>query len=486
MHTLNSLPWNNRFTSLGQDFYALVKPRILDKNYHWVSFNKQAAKLIDLDPAEKNNPKFLEFCAGGEFPKGCEPLAMLYSGHQFGHYVQQLGDGRAIMLGETQGWELQLKGSGMTPFSRSADGRAVLRSTIREYLCSEAMHGLGIPTTRALCMVGSDEEVCRERIETGAMLLRMAPSHIRFGSFEVFFHRRQFNQLRQLADFVKTNYYPEIDTDLELLTEIIKRTAKLIAQWQLVGFSHGVMNTDNMSILGLTLDYGPFGFLDNYNPHFICNHSDHQGRYAFDQQPHIGLWNLNCLAHAFLPLLDDDPDAAVEKAKSVLQTYQPEFEQAWLKGSCAKLGLQTIKKSDADLMAGLLEIMHKNQVDYTILFRQLSSLKQDDPRQDTKIRDLFLKREDFDHWAVTYRKRLQQEKFGNKQRQAAMNKVNPKYILRNYMAEQAIQKAENGDYSEVDKLLELLQSPYKEQREMQHYAAHPPAWANEISVSCSS
>ncbi len=486
MYKLNTLPWDNRFTTLPSDFYSYVKPRKLEGNPHWISFNKEAAKLIQLDSNEVNNPDFLDFCAGGNYPKACQPLAMLYSGHQFGHYNPQLGDGRAIMLGETQGWELQLKGSGITPYSRSGDGRAVLRSTIREYLCSEAMHYLGIPTTRALCIVGSEENVYREQIETAAMLLRMAPSHIRFGSFEIFFHRQQFDLLRQLANFVKRYYYPYVNDYLNLLTEVVQRTAKLIAQWQLVGFAHGVMNTDNMSILGLTLDYGPFGFLDNYNAHFICNHSDHQGRYAFDQQPYIGLWNLNCLAHAFLPLLDDDPNAAVEKAKSALQQYQPTFQQVWQMGLRQKLGLIHEAATDIDLMADLLVVMQDNQVDYTIFFRRLSLLKQADTSQDSILRELFLKHEDFDAWAIKYRQRLKQERQNDEQRKIAMNMVNPKYILRNYMAEQAIQQAEAGDYSEIDKLLKLLQSPFDEQKDNEHYANHPPAWASEISVSCSS
>lgn len=495
MYSLDTLPWNNRFSRLSKTFYAEVKPTTL-KNAHWVSFNANAAQLINLNPTELNNPDFLDFCSGAAIPTACQPLAMLYSGHQFGHYVSQLGDGRAIMLGETQGWELQLKGSGETPFSRSADGRAVLRSTIREYLCSEAMHHLGIPTTRALAMVNSEEEVCRERIETGAMLLRMAPSHIRFGSFEIFFHRRQLDALHQLAEFVKEHYYPEVlaadKPNLALLKTIIQRTAKLMAQWQLVGFAHGVMNTDNMSILGLTLDYGPFGFLDRYDPHFICNHSDHAGRYAFDQQPAIGLWNLNCLAHAMLPLLSADPDSAVEYAKSALQTYQTTYETAWLDGCREKLGLYQydtdtdIDADDTALMKTLLEILHKNQVDYTRFFRALSGLKTADTRNDTAIRDLFLERNDFDNWVIQYRGRLGHETLNDTQRQTRMNQVNPKYILRNYMAETAIQQAEQGDYTEVERLLKLLQQPYDEQTNNEHYAAEPPQWAQEISVSCSS
>jgi len=485
------LPFDNRFARLPDAFYRRVDPRVLEGKQTMISFNEQAAQLIQLDPQEAQRSDFLTTMAGGTYPKGCEPLAMLYAGHQFGHYVSQLGDGRAIMLGDTQGWELQLKGSGETPFSRAGDGRAVLRSTIREYLCSEAMHGLGIPTTRALCLVGSEEEVCREQIETGAMLLRMSPSHIRFGSFEIFFYRQQFDRLRELADFVLQHYYPEHQTQpqpyLALLADVTKRTAKLIAQWQCVGFAHGVMNTDNMSIIGLTLDYGPFGFLDQYNPSFICNHSDHQGRYAFDQQPSIGLWNMSCLAQAFLPLLADEPDEAVAKAQEVLADYQPIYQQAWLKGMRKKLGLNTEQANDTVLINDLLNAMQQNQVDYPIFFRCLSRLDFTANNSIHPVRDLFLDRQAWDQWASHYQQRLQQESQTTAQRHQAMLQTNPKFMLRNYLAQLAIEQAQQGHYGEIDRLLRLLQNPFAEHKpEDEQYAGHPPTWASEISVSCSS
>jgi hypothetical protein len=366
----------------------------------------------------------------------------------------------------------------------------VIRSTVREYLCSEAMHALGIPTTRALAMLISDEDVYRERLERGALLVRMAPSHVRFGSFEVFFHRRQYEQLKQLADFVLANHYPElqaeVDPYLALLTEIVLRTARLIAQWQLVGFAHGVMNTDNMSILGLTLDYGPYGFLDVYDPSFICNHTDESGRYAFDQQPAVGLWNLNALAHAFLPLLAEEPEAAVEKARYALLQYQPEFDQAWLNGMRAKLGLQQRLANDEALITDLLGNMANNLVDYTIFFRRLGKLSVNPSSQDQALRDLFLERGAFDTWVNDYRQRLMQEISVDVARHTQMNQVNPVYILRNYMAQLAIEKAEANDASEVERLLTLLKTPFTEQADMERYADHPPAWADRISVSCSS
>lgn len=489
MYKLDQLPFSNRFAQLPAHFYARVRPTPLE-HARLFSFNPAAAQLINLDPAEAQHPEFASYFNGERAWQGTHTVSALYAGHQFGSYVQQLGDGRAILLGESQGWELQLKGSGPTPFSRGSDGRAVIRSTVREYLCSEAMHGLGIPTTRALCMLISEEEVYREPIEQGALLVRMASSFIRFGSFEVFFHRRQYEQLRQLADFVLTNYFPELQTQAEpylaLLEAVVKRTAQLMAQWQCVGFAHGVMNTDNMSILGLTLDYGPFGFLDVYDPQFICNHTDTGGRYAFDQQPSVGLWNLNALAHAFLPLLAEDTDEAVEKARSALLQYQPEFDQTWLSGMRAKLGLQQATDGDELLIADLLIKMQQNLVDYSIFFRRLGKLSLQPSATDQVVRDLFLDRSAFDVWVEHYRQRLVQEGSVDAERQVRMNRVNPSYILRNYLAQVAIEQAEAGDASEVERLLKLLQDPFTEQAGMERYADHPPAWADQISVSCSS
>ena len=498
-NTLENLTFDNHFSRLPSDFYRHVTPSPLKKP-HLVSFSTNAAQLIGLDPAEAQRTEFIDYFNGKTLFSDSEPLAMLYSGHQFGQYVSQLGDGRAMMLGEVmhkgQGWELQLKGSGETPYSRSGDGRAVLRSTIREYLCSEAMAGLGIPTTRALCIIGSEEEVCRERIETGAMLLRMAPSHIRFGSFEIFFHRRQFKQLKILADYVIQRYYPDcLDNDnpyLSLLEAVIQRTAKMIAQWQLVGFTHGVMNTDNMSVLGLTLDYGPFGFLDRYDPHYICNYSDYHGRYAFDQQPTIGLWNLNQFAQSLLPLIEQDNslEQAVEKAKAALQGYQPQYENTFGQGMHDKLGLQNNDIFSEKLINDILHKLNENHVDYTRFFSALSMLNTDEKNNqkisDKKIRELFLDPSAFDQWAINYRLSLKQEQRNDASRHKAMKQVNPHYILRNHLAQIAIEKAEQGDFSEVDRLLVLLQKPFIQQQDMENYAERPPVWASKISISCSS
>lgn len=489
------LSFDNTFARLPEGFHARVRPTPLAAT-RLVSISPAAAALLDLAPQSLAQSLAADWIAGNRQWPGTDPVAMCYAGHQFGHYVPQLGDGRAIVLGEVRAadgvhWELQLKGAGLTPFSRDGDGRAVLRSTIREYLCSEAMHALGIPTTRALCLFDSDEEVYRERIERGALLLRMAPSHVRFGSFEVFFYRGQYAQLRRLADYVIGHDFPALrdasQPYLALLREVVDRTARLMAQWQLVGFAHGVMNTDNMSVLGLTLDYGPFGFMEAYDPGFVCNHSDHHGRYAFDRQPSIGLWNLSCLAQAMLPLFDaDDGEAAAEQARDALSGYEPALVAAYSAGMRAKLGLRDAGAGDDDLGARLLSLMAAGGVDYTNLFRDLGALRVDDPTGETPLRDRFVDRAAFDAWAADYRARLRGEGGDDVARRAAMDAVNPRYVLRNYLAQQAIERAEAGDYDEIDRLQTLLSRPFDEQVGMDSYAAEPPDWGRGLEVSCSS
>ncbi|MDR9435971.1 MAG: YdiU family protein [Thiohalophilus sp.] len=483
------LQFDNCFARLPERFYSRVNPTPFDASHHLVSFNPDVARLLGVDPDSVAPDEWIDLISGCCLPNGCEPLAMLYAGHQFGHFVPQLGDGRAILLGEVRNpqggkYDIQLKGSGLTPYSRSADGRAVLRSTIREYLCSEAMHGLDIPTTRALAIVGSDAEVYREQIETGAILARVAPSHVRFGSFEVFYHREQHDAVQQLADYVITEHYPDLaahDTPyVALLEEVVQRTARLIAQWQAVGFTHGVLNTDNMSILGLTLDYGPFGFMEQYQPGYICNHSDFHGRYAFDQQPGIGLWNLNRLAQALIPLM------SVDAAKAALEQYEPLFVDHYLELMHAKLGLKNNDDTTQQLITDLLSAMQANQVDYTRLFRALCDFDTHPQARNETIRNLFVEREAFDHWAQQYRQQLEREQSDDTSRREALRKVNPKYVLRNYMAQIAIDKAQQNDFSEVDRLLEVLRDPFAEHPDMDHYAGEPPGWANQIEVSCSS
>ncbi len=500
----SKLKFTNRFHLLQDEFFSYQAPTPVESP-ELVHINPAAASLLDLDMDELqqneiSSRQFRDFVAGNSVLAQSEPVAAIYAGHQFGHFVPQLGDGRALLLGEVinkqhQHWEIQLKGSGITPYSRQGDGRAVLRSTIREYLCSEAMHALGIPTTRALAMVNSEEEVYREQLESGAVLLRMAPSFIRFGSFELFASRGQTEQVKQLADFTLQHYYPDIldspNPYQALLQEVSLRTAKTIAQWQAVGFAHGVMNTDNMSILGLTMDYGPFGFLDNYDRDFICNHSDHQGRYSFKNQPTIAFWNLSCLANALLPLL------SVEEAHAALEVFEATFSSRYLELMQQKLGLFNPSLESAEehkkLVLSLMTLLHQNHVDYTIFFRQLSEhqllLLSDSgkPLFKDKLRDMFLDRKAFDVWSRAYKQALDNQPDQAIHRKRQMNQINPKYVLRNYMAQIAIEKATNeSDYSEIDKLFKLLSRPCDEHPDMEHYAGLPPGWAEKISVSCSS
>lgn len=491
MRKIEELQFHNTYARLPEDFYSRLAPTPFAKHPYLVSFNAAAAALIDLDPNEAARPEFVDYFSGSRLLPGSDPIAMLYSGHQFGHYVPRLGDGRAILMGEVRNrqgekWDLHLKGAGQTPYSRDGDGRAVLRSTIREYLCGEAMHGLGIPTTRGLCIVGSDEEVLREEgVETGAMLVRLALTHVRFGSFEVFYYRRQYEHLARLADYVMAEHFPHLagigDRYARFLTEVVVRTAHLMAEWQAVGFAHGVMNTDNMSILGVTMDYGPFGFLDDYNPGFICNHSDHGGRYAFHRQPDIGHWNLHALAQALLPLMTE------EQAKEALAAYEPALVAHYTDLMRQKLGLAEWRPEDGDLLTGLLEAMQADHADYTRTFRSLGGVQSDPSSASESLRDLFLDRTAFDAWATRYRERLRSEGSDDAERQQRMNRVNPKYVLRNYLVQIAITQAtEKKDFAEIDRLLDLLRDPFAERPDMEKYAAPPPDWGKRIIVSCSS
>jgi len=473
-------------------FSPVMASRLLDPIV--VSSNKLLAEELGIDPDNLDSPEMLEVMSGNFMTANIKPIALVYSGHQFGVWAGQLGDGRAMTLGElpvaselsdselshSELWDIQLKGAGPTPYSRFADGRAVLRSSIREYLCSEAMHGLGIATTRALSLVDSKTAVYREEVESGATVCRVARSHIRFGSFEHFHYRNQPESVRALADYVVQRHFPQWTDDedryLKLFKNTVFKTAKMIAQWQSVGFNHGVMNTDNMSILGDTLDFGPFGFLDSYNPDFICNHSDTNGRYSFKNQPSVGLWNLNALATSLTSLLSSD------ELIEVLKQYEPEFLNQFRAIMASKLGLEKYQAGDELISNELLDLMQVNNVDYTILFRSLCDFTADNQA----VRDQFIDREGFDQWALKYLARLDQQDLSDAQRRDNMRAVNPKYVLRNYMAQAAIEKAQAGDYSEVNLLLKVLQSPCEEHPEAQMYAGLPPDWAEKLSVSCSS
>lgn len=493
MASLENLTLDNCYSQLPGIFFSRHQPDAL-KNQFLIHFNKQVADMIGLDHDQAGRQDFLDSFMCHNKALAFDPVASCYAGHQFGHYVPRLGDGRALLLGQVlnshdQRWDLQLKGAGKTMYSRDGDGRAVLRSSIREYLCSAAMHGLGIPTTHALFLSGSTEEVYREQIEPGAMVLRVAPSHIRFGNFEYFFYSQRYQDLETLFNFTIDNYFPDLaDSDnpaLALLENVIAATAKLIAQWQAVGFAHGVMNSDNMSIHAITLDYGPFGFVEDYNPEYICNHSDYHGRYAFNQQPAIGLFNLSCLAQALLPLLADEPEAAAELARHALDQYDPAFQSEYRTLMFDKLGIQQATDRDWAIVASLLDILEANHTDYTIFFRTLSQCLTE--KDIDKCRDLFIDRASYDQWHQVYLRMLKQENVFAKVRSEQMKQVNPKYILRNYIAETAIRKAEDDmDYSEINTLVEILSSPFDEHTDHEHYAGHPPEWARNIAVSCSS
>ena len=488
MATLESLVFDNGFARLPEAYYSRVCPTPVPDPY-LVCYSPEALTLLDLDTREMTRPELIETLAGNQLLPGMDALAALYAGHQFGHYVPQLGDGRAILLGEVknaagEGWEVQLKGAGRTPYSRGGDGRAVLRSSIREFLCSEAMHALGIPTTRALAIVGSDRPVYREEEETAALVTRLAPSFVRFGSFEVFYYRNQIEPIKHLADYVIARYYPELaglaDPYPEFLRQVTLRTADLMAQWQAVGFSHGVMNTDNMSILGLTLDYGPFGFLDAFDPGYVCNHSDTGGRYALDQQPDVAAWNLTKLAQALVPLM------SVETASQAIGEYPQVFGRAYLERMAAKFGLMP-GDDTVPLIMDALQLLAQNRVDYTIFMRRLCDFDSTAGALNAPLRDLFLDRAAFDAWAARYAAALRRQGPDDATRSHALRARNPKYILRNHLAEIAIrQAADHRDYSEVDRLHCLLTRPFDEQPEFESYAAEPPDWARKIEVSCSS
>ncbi len=481
------LAWTHRFADLGPDFHTELPPTPLP-DPHWVGQSRAVARELGLTDAWMQSIEALQAFTGNAVLPGMRPLASVYSGHQFGHWAGQLGDGRAILLGELPGpsgpLEVQLKGAGLTPYSRMGDGRAVLRSSIREFLCSEAMHALGIPTSRALCVTGSPGKVRREEIETAAVVTRVAPSFIRFGHFEHFSHSGQHAQLRTLADFVIDHFYPAYreapgNPYAALLEAVSARTADMVAQWQAVGFCHGVMNTDNMSILGLTIDYGPFQFLDAFNPGHICNHSDTGGRYAYNRQPNIAYWNLFALGQALLPLMDEQ-----QQALDALEPYKALMPAALQRRMNAKLGLLSVQEGDAGLTEALMKLLAADAVDFTIFWRRLSHAAASSVEP---VRDLFLQREAFDAWAAQWQERLQaQPGFDAAATQAQMLRTNPHVVLRNHLGEIAIQRAKQGDFSEVARLQNALENPFEEVAGQEDLADFPPAWASQIEISCSS
>ena len=481
---------------LGGDFATRIEAQALPRP-HWLAHSFALARELGLDEQWLQSQEALQLFAGNE-DSGPEFHATVYSGHQFGQWAGQLGDGRAVLLGSIDTpageQELQLKGAGATPYSRMGDGRAVLRSSIREFLCSEAMHALGIATTRALALVGAAALVQRETRETAAVVTRVAHSFVRFGHFEHFAAKNDVDALRTLADGVIANYYPDClkaaSPYAAFLQAVSERTADLMAQWQAVGFCHGVMNTDNMSILGLTIDYGPFQFLDGFDPEHICNHSATQGRYRYSNQPHIGYWNLFCLGQALLPLMaaNQTPALASAQAVAAVEVFKPRYEAQFRLRMAAKLGLPQLQADNMPLLQQLLALLAAERVDWTIFWRRWAhavAAANDASQIDlTLVRDLFVDRAAFDAVALQITELLRQVWCANTAKSTL--KINPQYILRNYLAQNAIAAAEGGDMSELARLLQALQNPFDERAEFAALGDFPPAWAGSISVSCSS
>jgi uncharacterized protein YdiU (UPF0061 family) len=456
---------------------------------YWIGYSKKVGSLlgIEQDSQLPTNSEYLQLLAGNQTKitgLSFEPFATAYSGHQFGQWAGQLGDGRAIYLGDMNGYEIQLKGAGPTAYSRRGDGRAVLRSSVREFLASEAMNGLGIPSSRALSVVGSDLTVIRESAETAAICARVAPSFLRIGHLEHYGHNEMDQELEQTLDFLIEHHYKECQQSptpyLELLRSISTRIAHTTAQWQSVGFCHGVLNTDNISLLGLTLDYGPFGFLDTFDNMHICNHSDHSGRYAYHRQSEIMHWNLYCMASAMLQPLQKElakemhlnKEDAIQKIKETLDIFSEQYAKKWQSLFRQKVGLNKDIPEDIQLLEQLMQSLHQQKLDFTLFFRDLSE-GNDCPSV-------------MSEWHELYQERLLLEKTSLDHRLQAMRAINPKYILRNHLAQRAIESAQKKDFSEVSKLLNILENPYESQMVSEDYANPPPPEMMHISISCSS
>lgn len=484
---MNPICFNNNFASLGENFYQRVEPTPV-QNPAVIRFNDQLAAELGWPLGAVSQDELAQIFSGNRVPDGAEPLAMAYAGHQFGHFVPQLGDGRAILLGEVvmadgRSMEMQLKGSGQTYFSRNGDGRAALGPVLREYIVSEAMARLGVPTTRALAAVTTGEEVARERLLPGGIITRMAKSFVRVGTFQFYAARGDLDSVKILADHVIDRLYPQLrDADnpyRALLQQVVQGQASLIAKWMQLGFIHGVMNTDNMSVAGETIDYGPCAFMDAYSHTRVFSSIDHGGRYAYSQQPSIGLWNLTRLAETLAPLFDGDSETAVKKAQSVLEGYIDTYNNEWLDGMRAKCGLsdtvnKAVSNNDRELVESLFELMHARQADFTLVFSSLSQLVSVHGEADKEFQKLFGPGAEVQQWLQRWRERLQHERQTDAQRQARMQCVNPVYIPRNHQLEAAIRAAEDhNDFSLFHELCTLLEKPFAIQPGKQHYQLPP-------------
>ncbi|WP_315780484.1 protein adenylyltransferase SelO [Bradyrhizobium sp. SZCCHNPS1003] len=484
-------PFQNSYATLPDNFFARVAPTPVAAP-RLIKLNRPLAAELGLNPAELETPEGAEILAGKTVPEGAEPIAMAYAGHQFGHFVPQLGDGRAVLLGEVVDRngvrrDIQLKGSGPTPFSRRGDGRAALGPVLREYIVSEAMAALGIPTTRSLAAVVTGEQVYRGTALPGAVLTRVATSHIRVGTFQYFAARQDTDAVRRLADHVISRHYPDLaGTERPyhaLLDAVIARQARLIADWLLVGFIHGVMNTDNTSVSGETIDYGPCAFMDGYDPKQVFSSIDEFGRYAFANQPRIAMWNLTRLAECLLPLFGDDKDQAIKEAEAALDGFAAQFTDAHQAGLRRKLGLFMQREGDQPLAQALFDAMAAARADFTLTFRRLSDAAGSGDL--SEVRALFEDPTDFDEWAQRWRRRLAEEPQTAAERGEAMRKVNPAFIPRNHRIEAVITAAvENDDYAPFEELHAVLARPYDDQPDQAAYAEPPQPQERVLQTFC--
>lgn len=478
--------FKNRYLALGEGFYEKCKPTPVT-HPSLIIYNNELAVELGVDAPQVDEAVLAGIFSGNVIHESCEPLAMAYAGHQFGGFNPQLGDGRAIYLGEVDladgsSLDIQLKGSGPTRYSRNGDGRAALGPVLREYLLSEAMHKMGVPTTRALAAVTTGEEVPREQLSPGGIITRVASSFIRVGSFEYFARQGDDLSVKKLADYVIERNYHEVteakNQYLALFEAIALRQAKLIAKWMQLGFIHGVMNTDNMSVAGETIDYGPCAFMDFYNHKQVYSSIDHQGRYAYDNQANIGVWNLSRLAECLLPLFSDDPEDAVKLAQDILQNYINSYANEWLSGFRAKCGLTAAEgiapEDDKALFELLLDTMAESRADFTLTFYYLSRSDAESSDKDTDFRRLFVKPEAIDAWLSKWRERLTAESLSNEARQASMQLVNPVYIPRNHQVEAVIRAAEDSnDFAPFHALHAVLQNPFIYQDDKDQYMLPP-------------
>ena len=484
-------PFDNSYARLPERFYVRTPPTAV-RTPRLIRVNTSLAAELGLDGEALASEEGVAMLAGNATPENAASIATAYAGHQFGGFVPQLGDGRAILLGEVIDRsgvrrDIQLKGAGRTPFSRGGDGRAALGPVLREYVVSEAMAALGIRTTRALAAVSTGEPVLREEILPGAVLTRVASSHIRVGTFEFFARRGDMEGVQQLADHVLARHYPDAARAERpyraLLDAVIQAQAELIASWLLVGFIHGVMNTDNMSVAGETIDYGPCAFMDEYDPGTVYSAIDRHGRYAYGNQPRIGLWNLARLAECLVPLLADDTDAAVADAQEALGAYGAAFEQTYEAGLRRKLGLSNEQEGDAAIGRDLLELMHANRADYTLTFRRLADAESTDG--DAALRSMFADAPALEAWLTRWRARLAQEPGDAASRSAAMRSVNPAYIPRNHRVEAIIRAAvDNDDFAPFEELLMVLSKPFDDQPQFAGYAEPPKEEQRVLQTFC--